>query len=520
MSFLSHLITSSSSISFRTPVIYNNNNNTTRRPQRVFATVTVPPPVESTESRHLPVKKIPGERGLPIIGPILDRQDYFYKQGREEFFKSRIQKYKSTVFRVNMPPGPTFTNESNVVVLLDGKSFPTLFDVSKVEKKDLFTGTFMPSVELTGGYRTLSYLDPSEPNHEKLKRLLFSLLKSSRNRVIPAFQSCFSEFFDRLENELATEGKAKFNEANDQAAFNFLARAWYDANPAEDSELGDNAPAIISKWVLFQLGPLLSLGLPKCVEELTIHTFRLPPKLIKADYQKLYNFFYRNSGQYLDEAAQLGVSRDEACHNLLFATCFNSFGGMKIFFPNMVKQIGRAGVKLHRRLAEEIRSVVRSHGGKITMAGMEQMQLMKSVVYESFRIEPPVSSQYGRVKNDMIIESHDAAFEVKKGELLYGFQPFATRDPKIFERAEEFVPDRFIGPEGEGLLKHVVWSNGPENESPTLHNKQCVGKDFTVLVSRLLIVELFMRYDSFEIDVGYSPLGAKVTVTSLKRATF
>ncbi|KAK9748349.1 hypothetical protein RND81_02G051600 [Saponaria officinalis] len=517
MAFVSHLAISSSSISFRTPLFHNNGFDPRRH--RVFATVTVPPPTESTESRHLPVKKIPGDRGLPIIGPILDRQDYFYNQGREEFFKSRIQKYKSTIFRVNMPPGPTFTNESNVVVLLDGKSFPTLFDVSKVEKKDLFTGTFMPSVELTGGYRVLSYLDPSEPNHEKLKRLLFSLLKSTRNRVIPEFQASFNEFFNQLENELATNGKSKFNEANDQAAFNFLARAWLGANPA-DSELGNTGPGIISKWVLFQLGPLLSLGLPKCIEEVTIHSFRLPPKLIKKDYHKIYNFFYQNSSDLLEEAAQLGLSRDEACHNLVFATCFNSFGGMKIFFPNMIKQIGRAGVKLHRRLAEEIRSVVRSNGGKITMAGMEQMHLMKSVVYESFRIEPPVSSQYGRVKNDMIIESHDAAFEVKKGELLYGFQPFATRDPKIFDRADDFVPDRFVGPEGEKLLKHVVWSNGPENESPTLHNKQCVGKDFVVLVSRMLLVELFMRYDSFEIDVGYSPLGAKVTVTSLKRATF
>ncbi|CAL1359478.1 unnamed protein product [Linum trigynum] len=39
-----------------------------------------------------------------------------------------------------------------------GKSFPVLFDLSKVEKKDLFTGTYMPSTDLTGGYRILSYL--------------------------------------------------------------------------------------------------------------------------------------------------------------------------------------------------------------------------------------------------------------------------------------------------------------------------------------------------------------------------
>ncbi|KAF3639576.1 Allene oxide synthase 4 [Capsicum annuum] len=154
------------------------------------------------------------------------------------------------------------------------------------------------------------------------------------------------------------------------------------------------------------------------------------------------------------------------------------------------------------------------------MSAMEKMPLMKSVVYESLRIEPPVASQYGRAKKHIVIESHDALFEIKEGELLYGFQPFATKDPKIFDRAEEFVPDRFIGDSEVKLLKHVLWSNGPETENPSANNKQCAGKDFVVLVSRLLLVELFLRYDSFEIEVGQSPLGAAITLTSLKRASF
>nr|GEZ81749.1 allene oxide synthase [Tanacetum cinerariifolium] len=151
------------------------------------------------------------------------------------------------------------------------------------------------------------------------------------------------------------------------------------------------------------------------------------------------------------------------------------------------------------------------------MAAMEQMPLMKSVVYESLRIEPPVALQYGKAKQDMTIESHDAVFKVKEGEMLFGYQPFATKDPKIFDRPEEFVPDRFVG-EGEKLLKYVTWSNGPETETPTAGNKQCAGKDFVVLITRLFVVELFRRYDSFDIEVGTSPLGAKITLTSLKRA--
>ncbi|KAF8377475.1 hypothetical protein HHK36_030854 [Tetracentron sinense] len=518
---------SSSLLSPSLPLQLPAKRNTPSKPLRRFAvrpiTASVsekpsasPPPL--TEKPKLPIRKIPGSYGIPLISPIKDRLDYFYFTGRNEFFKSRIQKYQSTVFRANMPPGPFISKNPNVVVLLDGKSFPVLFDVSKVEKRDIFTGTYMPSTELTGGYRVLSYLDPSEPNHAKLKQLVFFLLQSRRDKVMPEFHTSFAELFDTLESQLAAKGKASFGEANDQACFNFLARSFYGTVPSE-TKLGTDGPKLIGKWVLFQLGPLFTLGFPKFLEDLLLHTFPLPPFLVKSDYQKLYEFFYESSSSVLDEAEKMGIARDEACHNLLFTTCFNTFGGMKIFFPNMLKWIGRAGGKLHRRLAEEIRTAVKANGGKITMGAMEQMPLMKSVVYEALRMEPPVPLQYGRAKRDLVIESHDSAFEVKEGELMFGFQPFATKDAKIFERGEEFVADRFIG-DGEKLLKHVLWSNGPETESPTVDNKQCAGKDFVVLVSRLLVVEMFLRYDSLEIEVGTSPLGAAVTVTSLKRASF
>ncbi|KAL1198748.1 Allene oxide synthase [Cardamine amara subsp. amara] len=472
-----------------------------------------------TGPKDLPIRSLPGNYGLPILGPLNDRLDYFYNQGAEEFFKSRIRKYNSTVFKVNMPPGGFIAENPQVVALLDGKSFPILFDVDKVEKKDLFTGTYMPSTDLTGGYRILSYLDPSEPNHAKLKSLIFFLLKSSRNRIFPEFQATYSKLFDSLEKELSLNGKADIGGPSDSAAFEFLAKAFYGVNPA-DTKLKSDAPSLITKWVLFNLHPVLSLGLPKLIEDPLLHNFRLPASLIKSDYQRLYEFFLENSGDILVEADKLGISREEAAHNLLFATCFNTWGGMKILFPNLVKRVGRAGHQVHIRLAEEIRSVIKSNGGELTMGAIEKMELTKSVVFECLRFEPPVPAQYGRAKKDLVIESHDASFKVKAGQMLYGYQPLATRDPKIFDRADEFVPERFVGEEGKRLLRHVVWSNGPETEKPTVGNKQCAGKDFVVLVARLFVIEIFRRYDSFDIGVGKSALGSSVNFTSLRKASF
>ncbi|KAD6119210.1 hypothetical protein E3N88_10481 [Mikania micrantha] len=428
----------------------------------------IAPIVTGNSSPNLPLRMIPGSYGIPFIQPLKDRFEYFYAAGgRDEYFKSRVNKYQSTVFRANMPPGPFIAGNPRVVVLLDAKSFPTLFDVSKVEKKDLFTGTFMPSTELTGGHRVLSYLDPSEPKHAPLKNLVFFMLKSSRNRILPEFEATYDELFNDLELELAQKGKAFFNDAGEQAAFRFLGRAYLSSNP-EETMIGKDGPKLISTWVLFNLGPLLRLGLPWFVEEPLLHTFRLPPALIKKNYQKLYDYFESSSSPIIEEAQSLGISKEEAIHNILFTVCFNTFGGIKILFPNTLKWLGRAGTSLHTQLSSEIRNAIKTHG-------------------------------------------------VKEGEMLFGYQPFATKDPKVFDRPEEFVPDRFVG-DGENLLKYVMWSNGPETEAPTTANKQCAGKDFVVLITRLFVVELFRRYDSFDIEVAASPLGAKVTLTSLKRA--
>ncbi|KAL6636859.1 hypothetical protein ACP70R_024431 [Stipagrostis hirtigluma subsp. patula] len=471
-------------------------------------------------NRRLPLRKVPGDYGPPVVGALRDRHEYFYGPGgRDGFFTSRVRAHRSTVVRLNMPPGPFVARDPRVVALLDAASFPVLFDTSLVDKTDLFTGTFMPSTDLTGGYRVLSYIDPSEPNHAPLKSLLFYLLSHRRQHVIPMFREVYGDLFGVMENELARAGKADFGHHNDAAAFSFLCQALLGRDPA-DSALAGDGPKLIVKWVLFQLSPLLNLGLPKLVEDSLLHSFRLPPALVRKDYDRIADFFRDAARAVLDEGERLGIAREEALHNIVFAMCFNSFGGMKILLPSLVKWLGRAGARTHGRLATEVRSAVRDNGGEVTMKALAEMPLVKSAVYEALRIEPPVPMQYGRAKRDMVVESHDYGYEVRAGEMLFGYQPMATKDPRVFARPEEYMPDRFLGEDGARLLRHVVWSNGPETAAPTLHDKQCAGKDFVVLIARLLVAEIFLRYDSFDVQVGSSALGSSVTVTSLKRATF
>ncbi|KVH93265.1 allene oxide synthase 3-like [Cynara cardunculus var. scolymus] len=466
----------------------------------------------------LPLREIPGDYGWPFFGPIKDRYDYFYNQGKDDFFKTRIQKYNSTVIRTNMPPGPFISSNPRVVAVLDSKSFTVLFDNTKVEKKNILDGTYMPSTAFFGGYRVCAFLDTAESNHHALKSFFLSFLASSHKKFIPYLRTSLSELFVSLENDISDKKSADFNDNSDNMAFDFVFRLVTGVNPS-DTKLQSKGPGTVSTWLALQLAPLGTAGLkyvPNFIDDI-IHTVRLPFFVIKSGYKKLYNAVYDSAASLLDEAEKSGINREEACHNLVFLAGFNAFGGMKVLFPSLIKWIASGGESLHNRLAEEIRTVVKEEGD-ITFSALEKMPLTKSVVYEALRIDPPVPFQYAKAKEDIVVESHDAAFQIKKGEVIFGYQPLATKDPKVFINPEEFVADRFVG-EGEKLLQYVYWSNARETDAPTADNKQCPAKDLVVLCSRLMLVELFLRYDTFTAEVGTLALGTSIKITSFTKAT-
>ncbi|KAF8667394.1 hypothetical protein HU200_053076 [Digitaria exilis] len=475
----------------------------------------------------LPIRKIPGSYGVPFFSPLRDRLDYFYFQGAEEFFRSRIARHGgATVLRVNMPPGPFISGDSRVVALLDARSFRVLLDDSLVDKSGTLDGTYMPSLELFGGHRPLSFLDAADPRHATLKRVVIRLAAARAHHVAPAFGAAFAAMFAAVEAGLAgsSGGPVEFNKHNDRHMLDFTCAALFGGAPPNKA-IGDDAAAKAYKWLVFQLHPLASKAIrPWPLEDLLLHTFRLPAFLVRRDYAELTAYFADVAAGVLDDAEKQAddIPRDELLHNLVFLAIFNAYGGYKFFLPHLVKWLARGGPELHARLAGEIRSVVSTDGAVITLAAVERMPLVKSVVWEALRVNPPVEFQYGRARRDMVVESHDAAYEVRKGEMLFGYQTLATRDERVFERAGEFVADRFAcsddGERRRRLLEHVVWSNGPETGEATEGNKQCPGKDMVTGVGRLMVAELFRRYDTFTATVEEKPVEPVVTFTSLTRA--
>jgi hydroperoxide dehydratase len=150
-------------------------------------------------------------------------------------------------------------------------------------------------------------------------------------------------------------------------------------------------------------------------------------------------------------------------------------------------------------------------------AVMNSMPLVASTVCEALRFFPPVPFQYARAKKDFIVESHDARFQIKAGEFLGGCNYMVSRDPRVFTDPDKFVAERFMGPEGEALLRHLVWSNGRQTDETGVGNKQCAAKDIVPLTGRLLLAEMMMRYDEFGVKSGPG-LDMRMAFTSLQRA--
>lgn len=471
--------------------------------------LNAPPPPARIDG--LPLRTIPGSYGLPVVGPLSDRLNYFWFQGPETFFRMRVDKYKSTVFRTNVPPCfPFFAGVNpSVIALLDSQSFSHLFDMEIVDKKNILVGDFMPSLKFTGGVRVCAYLDPTEEDHAKVKSLAISILKKSSSVWVSSLMSSLDTMWTSIDESMSKDGKASILFPLQKCLFTFLSKSIVGADPASYSpKLAESGSIMLDKWLALQLLPTIQINAFQPLVEIFLHSFSYPFWLVKGDYEQLTDFIAQEGKEVIQWAeTEFGLSRETTIHNLLFILGFNAYGGFSVFLPMLINILGTDSSGLQDRLREEVREKCGSNTP--SFKAVQDMPLVKSFVYETLRLNPPVPLQYGRAKKDFLLKSHDAVFEVKRGELLCGYQKLAMMDPKVFYDPETFNPDRFVGEKGQELLNYLYWSNGPQTGEPSPSNKQCPGMKSVILTACLLVAHLFQRYDYIKIDSSGSIVAAE-----------
>lgn len=467
-----------------------------------------PPLSQPQPPASLPVRTIPGAYGWPLLGPVSDRLDYFWFQGPETFFKKRTEKYKSTVFRTNVPPSfPLFLNVNpNVVAVLDCKSFSYMFDMELVEKKNILVGDFMPSVKFTGDLRTCAYLDTSEPQHSKIKSFALDILKRSSKTWVPELTANLSTFWDTIEADVSKDGSASYLIPLQKFIFKFFTKCLVGADPASSPKIAESGYAMLDRWLALQLLPTVKIGVLQPLEEIFLHSFAYPSFLVSGDYNQLYQFIEEHGKEVVKRGeTDFGLTKEETIHNLLFVLGFNAFGGFSVFLPSLIGTIASDTTGLQAKIVKEVRE---NAGSTLSFDSVKNLQLVQSVVCEALRFNPPVPLQFARARKDFQLSSHDSIFDIKKGELLCGFQQQVMRDEKVFDEPDTFKPDRFM--KNKELLNYLYWSNGPQTGSPSESNKQCAAKDYVTLTAVLLVAYAFQRYDSIT--------GTGTSITALEKA--
>jgi cytochrome P450 len=138
---------------------------------------------------------------------------------------------------------------------------------------------------------------------------------------------------------------------------------------------------------------------------------------------------------------------------------------------------------IHGRLVEELDT-------------QEKSQLLDQVIKESLRLYPPIHIGNRRVVQTM--EFHEGT--VPADERLFYSIYLTHRDPRVWENAESFCPERFAHGRKTPPFAYVPFGGGP---------RSCIGAAFGQAEARIVIAQLLQTFKfEFTDHKIYAHMGA------------
>lgn len=250
--------------------------------------------------------------------------------------------------------------------------------------------------------------------------------------------------WDTIEAGVAKDGSASVLVPIQKFLFNFLCRSLVGADPAASPKVAESGYQMLDLWIALMVMPTAPVGNNqaqqwirlslyselafRCVilivlytdvfqplPEIFFHSWTYPFAFVSGGYNTLFEFVEKYGAETIKRGeTEFGLAQEEVVHNLLFILGFNAFGGFSIFLPTLLSTILSDKTGLQEKLREEVRGKV-GMTGEINFDSVKDMELVKSVVYETLRLHPPVPLQYARARKDFRLKSNDSVFEVKKG---------------------------------------------------------------------------------------------------------
>jgi cytochrome P450 len=130
---------------------------------------------------------------------------------------------------------------------------------------------------------------------------------------------------------------------------------------------------------------------------------------------------------------------------------------------------------------------------------LQKCEYLDAVARETLRLYPPAAST--RYTSD----PNANAGGFKLGDAIVHVNFYAIqRDPDVWEDADSFIPDRFLGEEGQKRIasfSFLPFSKGM---------RDCIGKYFALIETKVALAVLISRYDASVVD-GVELYGSRLT---------
>lgn len=136
--------------------------------------------------------------------------------------------------------------------------------------------------------------------------------------------------------------------------------------------------------------------------------------------------------------------------------------------------------KFHAELSEVL-------GGRApNVSDLPKLKYTEMIAKETMRLYPPAYA----VGREAIEETEIGGYLVPKGTQLFAFQWVTHRDPRYFEKPDEFIPERWENSEQIPKYAYFPFGAGP---------RQCIGNYFAMMEVVLLLATIGQRF-RFELD--------------------
>jgi len=409
----------------------------------------------------------PGPKGLPILGSLQafnrERLGFLLEMAREygDVVHYRLLNY--AVYQLNHP-------DYVQAVLVE--------QAGAVEKNDLDKAIFNQSL----GHGILS----SEGEFHRAQRKLMQ--PAFHSKRIEAYGQVMTDYTERMLTRW-TEGQTlDVHHAMTHLTMQIVSKTLYDADVGDEADGIGAAIDVLNRigGEEFQQGYVLPQWIPTSKNRQIKRAVRQLDGLMMPIIEQR-----RSSGedkgdllsmllisqdedtggrmtdrQVRDEAVTLFVAGHETTSNLLAWTWY------------LLAQHPTIEAQLHA----ELDSVLK--GRTPTMRDLGTLQFTDWVIKEALRLYPPAWILNGRKPMQAI---HVGGYTIPAGSLIFMSPYVLQRDPRYFDDAETFQPQRWA----DGLEKRIPrYAYFPFGGGPRV----CIGNQFALMEARLVLATIAQRY--------------------------